>query len=255
MEYRTIKRDKIGDGVLSITFNRPEKLNAFNVDMFKEINEVVKEIDADDNTLVVIVKGEGGNFSSGLDFFDLINYMKSNKDFDLWKHIIFMQDTFLSIFKSKKIFIATVDGYCLGAGLDFASACDLRVATNRAKFSVAETKLGIVADLGVLQHLIRIVGEQVVRYWAYTSRIFGAEEAFDAGLILDICETDEELKDVSENLAKSIAKNPKKAVINTKRSINYSFYNPLLESLRFTGKLNLGIDTRELIERFKKGLK
>ncbi len=250
-----IEKGNIGNGIIYLALNRPSKLNAFNVEMFKEIAKTVKSVDEDDSISVVIVKGKGGNFSSGLDFFDLLNYASSNKDFDLWNHITFMQDAFLSIYNSEKVYIAAIDGYCLGAGLDLASACDLRIATNRTKFSIAETKLGIVADLGVLQHLVRIVGEQVVKYWAYTSRVFGAEEAFDAGLILDICETEEELDEVSGNLAKSIAKNPKKAVMNTKKSINHSFFNPLLESLRFTGKLNLDLDIEKLMERFKKGLK
>lgn len=250
-----IEKEKIDDGVVCLTLNRPDKLNAFNVNMFKEIMETVKNVDEDDNVSVVIIKGKGGNFSSGLDFFDLFNQASSNKDFDLWDHIIFMQDAFLSIYNSKKVFIAAIDGYCLGAGLDLISACDLRIATRDAKFSIAETRLGIVADLGVLQHLIRIVGEQIVRYWAYTSSVFGAEEALNAGLILEICNSEDELKKKSESLAKSIAKNPKKAVINTKKSINHSFYNPLLESLRFTGKLNLDLDIGELMERFKKGLK
>lgn len=255
MSYKYIKIEFLKNGISILKLNRPEKLNAMNITMFDEINNAIKRIDEDRDVFVVIVKGEGGNFSSGLDFFDLFDHMKFNKDFDLWTHIVFMQDVFLSVYNSEKVYIAAIDGYCLGAGLDLASACDLRIATNRAKFSIAETKLGIVADLGVLQHLVRIVGEQVVRYWAYTSRVFGAEEAFDVGLILDICETEEELDEVSENLAKSIAKNPKKAVMNTKKSINHSFFNPLLESLRFTGKLNLDLDIEKLMERFKKGLK
>lgn len=255
MSYRTVKRENVEDGIVSLTLNRPDKLNAVNVEMFKEINEAVKSIDEDENVSVVILKGEGDNFSSGLDFFDLFMQMKSNKDFNLWNHIVFMQDAFLSVYNSKKVYIAAVDGYCLGAGLDLISACDLRIATNRAKFSIAETKLGIVADLGVLQHLSRILNEQIVRYWAYTSRIFDSKEAYDVGLLLKVCNSKEELIETFKSIAKEIIRNPQKAVFNTKKVINYSLYNALEESLQFAGKQNLELDEKELLSRFQSGLK
>ncbi len=255
MNYKTVKKENVSDGVAFLTLNRPDKLNAINVEMFKEIGEAVKSMDEDGNVSVVIFKGEGDNFSSGLDFFDLFLQLKSSKDFNLWNHIIFMQDAFLSIYKSKKIYIAAVDGYCLGAGLDLISACDLRIATNRSKFSIAETKLGIVADLGALQHLSRILSEQIVRYWAYTSRIFDSKEAYDAGLLLKICSSKEELMEASKNIAKEIISNPQKAILNTKKVINYSLYNTLEESLRFAGKQNLELDEKELLSRFQSGLK
>jgi len=255
VNYNTIKLESLGDGITLLTLNRAEKLNAISVDMFREINDAVKMVDSDRNSVVVIVRGEGDNFSSGLDFYDLFGYMESRGDFDLWAHIKFMQDTFLSIYNSEKIYIAAIDGYCFGAGLDLASACDLRIATDRAKFSIAETRLGVVADLGVLQHLIRVVGEQVVRYWAYTSRVFGALEAYSAGLLLKVCEPKEKLMDVSKGVAQEIVNNPAEAVLNTKKGINFSLSNPIEESLRFTGKLNLNLDVKALMERFKKGLK
>ena len=255
MSYNTVKFEPLGGGVGLLKLNRAERLNAISVEMFKEIADVVKMIDNDSSIVAVIVKGEGDNFSSGLDFYDLFGYMESSKDFDLWAHIRFMQDTFLSVYNSEKIYIAAIDGYCLGAGLDLASACDLRIATKRAKFSVVETKLGVVADLGVLQHLSRVLNEQIVRYWAYTSRVFNAEEAYGVGLLLKVCGSEEELFGLSKSIAREIVSNPSKTVSNTKKVINHSLYNSLGESLRFAGRMNLNIDGKELLERFRSNLK
>ncbi len=254
MAYKTVKVEKVEEGIVSLALNRPDKLNALNVEMFKELKEVLNSISGDDGVMVVIVRGEGENFSSGLDFFNLLEKMQSGENFDLWNNIVFMQDVFLSIYNSEKVFIAAIDGYCLGAGLDLVSACDLRIATEKAKFSIAETRLGVVADLGVLQHLSRVVNEQVVRYWAYTSRVFDSKEAYNAGLLLKVCRSKEELENVSKDIARQIVSNPHKAVLNTKKVINYSLYNPLEESLRFAGRMNLEIDIGELLKRFKSGL-
>ncbi len=255
MSYNAIELEHLESGITLLKLDRAEKLNAINVSMFKELSDAIERIDCDDSTVVVIVAGEGGSFSSGLDFYDLFSYMKSNQDFNLWEHIKFMQDTFLSIFNSEKIYIAAIDGYCVGAGLDLASACDLRIATKKAKFSIAETKLGVVADLGVLQHLSRILNEQIVKYWACTSSVFSSDEAYSAGLLLKVCDSKEELMEASKSLALKISSNPYKTVSNTKKVINHSLYNPLEESLRFAGRMNLEVDGRELLKRFETGLK
>jgi len=252
VSYQTLVSEKVADKVILLRLNRPERFNAMNVKMFEEIGKTVKEVDGDDLVSVVIVAGEGGSFSSGLDFYDFFEYASSREGFDLLDHIKFMQDIFLSIFNSRKVYISAIDGYCIGAGLDLAVSCDLRIATEAAKFSVAETRLGIVADLGVLQHLPRIIGEQNARYLSYTSEMIRARKAKQMGLILETVETQDKLFTRAKEIAIRIAANPQNAVANTKRSINFGLENSISESLRYTAKFNLSLDQKELMENFSK---
>ncbi len=254
MSFETIKSERLDNFTILLSLNRPEKINAMSVKMFEEIKRFVVGLEDDDEVYSVITRGEGGNFSSGLDFYDFYEHV-TEKGSGVKEYIELMQSTFLSIFDSKKVFIAAVCGYCLGAGLDLISACDIRMSTSSARFSVAETRLGIVADLGSLQHLVRLIGEENTRYLAYTSDIITGEMAKEMGLVFEVCDTEEKLIKRAKYIADKVALNPLEAVKNTKKSINFSLFNPLKESMRYAAHFNIGLDFEKLLNNFSKNLK
>ncbi len=245
MEYETLKlsyKDKIG----IITFNRPDKLNAMSQKFFAELLSATKEMDDNDDVVVVIIKGEGKAFSSGLDFYDFLQNFKNNKQGKtdeefLNENVIFMQDSISSIENSKKIYIAAVHGYCVGGGLDLASTCDMRVASQDAVFSILETQIGVVADLGSIQRLPRIIGEGNVRLLAYTSMKIDAKKALSIGLVNEIYKDKDEMLNGAFEIAREIISKPKKAVLGTKTALNYGLTHSTEESLRFAARFNANL--------------
>ncbi len=261
MDYKLIKLDYKG-AIGYITFNRPEKLNAFTQEFFSELAKAVEEMDKNDNIGVVIIKAEGDSFSAGLDFHDFLqnieqhrNDKKSDEDF-LKNNVMFMQNSISRIEQSKKIYIAAIHGYCVGGGLDLASTCDIRVASENAVFSIMETKLGVVADLGSLQRLPKIIGEGSVKLLAYTSMKIDAKTALSMGLVSRIYKNKEETIKGAENIAEKIIFNPIKAVFATKEALNYGNSHSVEESLEFAARYNAELfDFDEVKGRFLKNIK
>ena len=122
----------------------------------------------------------------------------------------------------RKPVIAAVHGVCVGGGLDLISACDIRLCTEDAKFSLREAALGFIADMGVLQRLPHIIGQGFTREMAYTARFYSAREVERMGLMNNVYPDKETLFTEAKKLAGLIADNPPLAVMGTKEVINYS---------------------------------
>ncbi len=260
MEYKTLKTD-FADNIGIITFNRPNKLNAMSQQFFKELLLATKAMDENDNIAVVIINAEGKAFSAGLDFNDFLQNFINNKQGKtdeefLDDNVIFMQDSISSIERSKKIYIAAIHGYCVGGGLDLASTCDIRIASKDAVFSIMETKIGVVADLGSIQRLPRIIGEGNVRLLAYTAEMIDAEKALSIGLISEIYEDKEGVLKGAFDIAEAILSNPKEALAGTKIALNYGLSHTIDDSLRFAAEYNAKLfDFDKVKDRFLKNIK
>lgn len=179
------------DHVLHVELNRPEKRNAINRDMFREIHGCFSEIANDKQCRAVVVSGSGNMFCSGIDYRDMMEMMTSVVASDqpqrddiaarakFIRHmIVLLQNSFSSIAKCQKPVIAAVHSGCIGAGVDLISAADIRYASSDAYFSVREVAIGMAADLGTLQRLPKIVGnDSIVRELAFTGRDIAAKEA------------------------------------------------------------------------------
>jgi len=132
-----------------------------------------------------------------------------------------------------------VHGACVGAGIDIITACDIRICSKQALFSVREAKVGLAADVGTLQRLPKVVGcDSWVRDLALTGRDFGAQEALRHGLVQDVLESAQDMEASAIALARQIAANSPLAVTATKASLNYSRDHTIAEGLEHITLMN-----------------
>ena len=206
-------------GVTWLIVNRPEKCNAMTFDFFIELAERFRAFDEDPEVRAVVIRAEGKMFTAGLDLVaagSLIGDGSAPYREGLRKKILEIQEGMNAIERCRKPVIAAVHGHCIGAGVDLLSACDIRLASRDAVFSIRETRLGIIADLGTLQRLPHIIGHGWTNELALTGRDFTAEEALRMGFITRLCADREELLGQAKGLADQIAGLPPLTVQGTK---------------------------------------
>jgi enoyl-CoA hydratase len=198
-----------------IWLNRPEKKNALNDELWFALPELVKELDDNEEVRVIILAAKGDTFSAGIDINTLVEAFELNEDLrtsaedrlEVMKITKKFQDAFTTIAKTKKPTIAAIQGYSIGGATNMVAACDIRLSTKDAKFSIGESKLGLVADVGALQRMPKIISKGLLRELAYTGKTFEAEHAKEIGFVNHIFDTHEELINGAIELAKDIASN------------------------------------------------
>jgi enoyl-CoA hydratase/carnithine racemase len=216
MAYETIKYE-VADQILTITLNRPDKLNAFNGVMLKEMIEALDAADADDNVRAVIITGAGRGFcagadlSSGADTFDRdirrgpVKRLANGKvDYGDAAVRDGGGQLTLRIFKCLKPVIAAVNGPAVGIGVTMQLAMDIRIASVDARFGFVFSQRGIVPEAASSWFLPRIVGISQALEWCYTGRVFPAQEALAGRLVSKVVPTDE-LLPTARALAREIA--------------------------------------------------
>lgn len=169
----------LDDGILTVRLNRPDKLNAYTRHMGSELNDAFVKADADDNVRAVVVTGEGRGFCAGADISPENNIFANSEAAGLAPR----GEYAMAIYRSRKPFIAAVNGAAIGAGLTMTLPMDFRIGADSAKFGFTFNKLGLVPELASSWFLPRIVGMGQAMRWCYSGRVFGAQEALDAGLI------------------------------------------------------------------------
>ena len=225
--------------------NRPEKLNAMNGSFWRDLPFVVDDLEKDPEVRVVIISGRGKSFGVGI---DVLEFFMNNQEVligatpafrekfrDL---IVRMQEGFNRIVRGNNIYIAAVHRHCIGAGLDLIAACDLRLASMDAIFSLRETKIAIVADMGSLNRLPQIIGQGNTRMLAFTGRDFHADLALRMGLINELYENPEALMKGALTLAAEIAGNAVNAVQGAKKILNYMESHSADDGLEYVATWN-----------------
>lgn len=203
------------DKYIVVTFCNPKTLNALNLEILTELNELIDSVEEHCELRVVIFTGEGKAFIAGAD----ILHMEGLNPCEAKQFGKFGSKIFRKIEKSNKIYISAVNGFALGGGCELAMACDIRVASNLAKFGKPEVSLGITPGFSGTQRLPRIVGIAKAKELILTGDIISADEALNIGLVNKIT-TPEELLKSSFEMAEKIIKNSKNAVTNAKEAIN-----------------------------------
>lgn len=199
--YATFTTDLADDGLLLVTFSRPEALNSFTVEMANELIDLFESVNADDAVRVIVVTGGGRAFCAGMDLTREGNVFGLNEGlsptlgdlahrFEDPEIVDGVRDTggrvTLAIFACRKPVIAAINGAAVGVGATMTLAMDFRLASEKAKIGFVFGKLGIVPEACSSWFLPRIVGLQQALEWTYTADIFGAEEAKAAGLVRSI---------------------------------------------------------------------
>jgi enoyl-CoA hydratase len=246
------------DGFITwLTLNQPEKHNTMNLLFFENLIHLLGGFDEDPEVRVVIIKAEGKSFSAGTDFTDVAAMLQGKgADFReiLRKKIIHLQEGITAIERCRKPVIAAVHSHCVGGGVDLLSACDIRMATRDALFSIRETRVAIIADLGTLQRLPHIIGHGWFRELALSGRDFSAEEALKMGFITRLCEERKALYEEARKLATKIAACSPLAVQGVKEVLLYSRDHGVHSGLKYVAQKNAALlpseDLMEALEAF-----
>jgi enoyl-CoA hydratase len=249
------------DHVGRIHLNRPEKRNALDRGMWAAIDEAIKQAAADDQARAIIVSGEGKSFCAGLNL-DPTGEMAQHimeAPSALQKETFFQmvcqaQDIHTALEKLRPPTIGLIQGHCLGAGLELAVCCDLRLASAGTLFSLPEANLGLITDVGGLQRLPRIVGPAKAREIAFRAHRFDADEALAMGLVNKVCLDAAELEKVGQEWAADIASKPPLAVQGAKAVFLHDEQSGLTENLRYNAARNTMVvpseDLKEAIMAF-----
>lgn len=202
-------------GIVTLTIDRPDRNNAFDLSMVGEMNQAWDVIEADPAARVVIICSALPKvFVAGGD-------IAAMRELDLAAGVRFVyagQKLMSRLERSEQVVIAAVGGFALGGGTELALACDIRVASQRAVFGQPEVTLGLIPGWGGTQRLARMVGEGRAKEWVFTGRRVGAEEAYASGLVNRLCEPDT-LDNAAMDLAGEILANAPMAVKRAKRAI------------------------------------
>lgn len=238
--YETLCIEQTKPFVFHVQLNRPDKLNAFNNTMWHELFECFNSLNQDPDCRAIVLSANGRLFTAGLDLRDAMKWGQMMAEIDdvarkahmLSGKIKDYQNSISSLENCLKPVIAAVHSACVGAGINLVSAADIRYCTADAWFTVKEVDIGMPADVGVLQRLPKIIGNQsLVRELAFTARKIASAEALQCGLVSRVFDTKEEMIREAVSLAETIASKSPLAVQATKKNIVYSMDHTNQEGL------------------------
>lgn len=228
----TIKSEVIAveveDHIATVWLDRPEKLNAMNQVFWDDFPRIIASVGSDDHVRVIVIQARGKAFSVGIDL-ALMGEMGAKaaepgsaytKNFEVYQTIKRLQETMSSLAAVPKPVIAAVHGYCLGGAIDLITAADIRLAAEGATFSVRETRLGMVADVGTMQRLPKVISPGYAAELLYTGRDIDAARAKEIGLVNDVLPDTDTLHKAARELAMEIAANSPVAVQGIKRVLS-----------------------------------
>ncbi len=232
-------------GVARVTLNRPTRANAIDMTMWQELRTAMQWLSDTPAARVAILDAAGGHFCSGIDL-SMLDALRAPDAGGcegrgrerLLRSIRDLQDCVTSIERCAKPVVASIHGACVGGGIDLVTACDLRYCGPAAWFSVKEIDVGIVADVGTLQRLPRIVGEGVARELAFTGRRVNGPEAQSLGLVNRCFDSDEALREGVGALAASLAAKSPLALRGTKAILNHARDHGVAEGLEYVAAWN-----------------
>jgi enoyl-CoA hydratase len=233
--------------VATLWLDRPESRNALGSTFWRDLPRAAAAVADNHEVRVLVVGAKGPHFTVGLDLKEFGGHFSSSDatgsaataNARTYQNVRAMQDSVTSLTKLDVPVIAAVHGYCIGGGIDIITACDIRLATSTATFSVRETKVAIVADLGTLQRLPRIVSAGHVAELAYTGKDIDAKRASDIGLVNSLHgESAEDVYAAALAMAAEIAANSPLAVRGTKAVLAANEGRSVEEGLDFVARWN-----------------
>lgn len=241
---------EVTKGVATLWLANEAKRNAMGPDFWSELPQAMQEIGEDDRVRAVVLAARGPHFTAGLDLKTMGGTVaggggaSASGRSEVSKRLRFLdeverlQASITSVADCRKPVIAAVHGYCLGGGIDLITACDVRLASQDAVFSIRETRIAMVADVGTLQRLPGIVGRGIAAELALTGDDFGAERALQIGLVNTVHADAEATIRAAHGMAARMAKNSPLAVQGTKRVMRYCEGKSVEDGLDFVATWN-----------------
>ena len=217
---------EVSDGVATVTLDRPEVLNAFNMALKNELASAINFLSGDPLTRCVVITGAGKGFSAGTDIGEM--GLNDSPVSSRQRLQTLLREVYIPLAEMEKPTIASVNGYAFGSGLSLAMACDMIIASRDASMSCAFTSMGLLPDCGSLYFLPRRLPMNLAKDLIFTGRRISADEALEMNLINKVVAA-EELAGVSQELARRLAAGPTLAYGISKRLLDRSLETPLHE--------------------------
>ena len=216
------------DGVAHLVLNRPERLNTMTPAFFPAVRDAVRSLDSAGATRAMVISSTGKHFSAGMSLdvfaggFAALQATTARERLAFQESLRRLIDCFSALDEARFPIVCAIQGGCIGGALDLATACDIRVCSADAFFTVQEISIGMAADLGVLQRLPKIVPLGVAREMAYTGDRLGAERALAVGLVNAVLPDAASTIDRALAVARTIAAKSPLAVAGSKLAINHA---------------------------------
>jgi enoyl-CoA hydratase len=223
---------EINNKILTLTINRPEKLNALNQQTLKEIEKAINDAQATDEVAAIIITGSGNkSFIAGADISELAqsNAITGMRFAEYGQHVM------STIEQSRKPVIAAINGFALGGGCELAMSCHIRIASDNAMFGQPEIKLGVIPGFGGTQRLVRLVGKGRAMEMNLMGNMIDANRAYEMGLVNQVVSQDELIATV-EKMAKQLTFSAPVALQCIIDSINHGAECSLPEGLNYEAK-------------------
>jgi enoyl-CoA hydratase len=232
MSFENILLEKQGN-VAVVTVNRPKALNALNAATLAELGQVFDQLAADADVYAVILTGAGEKaFVAGAD----ISFMQSLTAMEARNFALLGQEVFNKIEKLPQPVIAAINGFALGGGCELAMSCDIRVASESAKFGQPEVNLGVPPGFAGTQRLPRLVGKGVAKELLYTADMIDASEAYRIGLVNKVYPV-EQLMEAVMKMANKIAAKGQVAIRLTKSAVNEGLEMDLARGMAYEAEI------------------
>ena len=193
---------KIDNDIATVILNRPEAMNALNVDLINELGLKIDKLNHRDDISTIVIEGSGKAFVAGADVKFFVDKIKDNSFKEIYDFTADGHNVLNKIENSPKITIALTTGLSLGGGLELALSCDYRIGTNKTQMRFPETNIGIYPGLGGTQRTVRICGIEVARYAVLAGNFLNAETAKAFGLITDLVNQNEILNTINKIVSK-----------------------------------------------------
>ncbi|NCP64400.1 MAG: crotonase/enoyl-CoA hydratase family protein [Paraglaciecola sp.] len=237
----------IDQHIAHIQLCRPTALNSMIPAFWRELPQVVRQIDAQASARVIVISSQGKHFSAGM---DLSVFVQMGQNFSgeparraerMRRMVLELQDSFNALEEVRTPVLAAVQGGVIGGAVDMICAADSRYCTQDAFFSIKETELGMTADVGTLQRLPHLIPQGLVRELAYTGRKLSSDEALKCGLVNSVFADQATMLANVMKIAADIAKNSPMAVTGCKAMLNYSRDHSVYDSLNYMATWQAGM--------------
>lgn len=257
MSYKIFKVT-VEEHIATVCFNRPDKANALPQEGWEELQAIFESLDQNEEVRAIILMGEGKHFCAGIDLSLLMSIQQKmqlecegRKREQLRLFIKRLQAPITAIELCRKPVLAAIHGGCIGGGIDIISACDMRYCTDDAYFTIKEIDMGMVADLGTLQRLPKIIPAGIMNEMAFTGRNVEGQEAQGIGLCNWSFDSKDEMMDAVTSIAKTIASKSPLAIRGTKEVLRYTRDHSVADGLEYIANWNAAmLLSKDLNEAF-----
>jgi enoyl-CoA hydratase len=263
MTYRCFDVE-IAGGIAHLTLRRGDELNTMVPEFWRELPQIVRDIDDNAKARVIVISSTGKHFSAGMDLSVFAgsgsvgtSAARSGEErgrvrANVRRGVLDIQETFSVLERARMPVLAAIQGGCVGGAVDFASACDCRYATEDAFFVIQEINLGMTADVGTFPRLCHLMPEGMVRELAYSGRRLPAKKALELGLVNAVFPTQAEMLEHVMGVAKDIAEKSPLAVHGSKVMINYARDHTIADGLDYIATWQAGMYNPEtdMLESF-----